>query len=461
MKKHDVMELYIEEIRFPNIGLAYVDGVEVEVKGGLPGQRLLVRLVKKGKINKAQIMRVLTPAPQEITSDCSVFGICGGCSFQNIPYEYELQLKTKMVKDILLDVEGIAKQTLNDINSFGSPTERYRNKMEYSFGDDGNINGELTLGMRKKGSYYEALDSSCCLLCHPDFGKISTATLEYFKNTNETFYHRKKETGTLRHLAIRHGANVGEIIVNLVTAGDKDYSNYAKMLLDISLENTIVGIINTTTNSVADAIIPDEVKVLHGRDYYHEHFTEHGMGMTYKVPLFGFFQTNYIMVEKLYAIIAEFCGDLNNKTVFDLYCGSGTIGLYLARYVARSSQNIKKIVGIEIVEEAIQSAKQNAALNGDNAEFIAGDVKKIVREITENPDIIILDPPREGIVPKAIPHILAFGAKKIVYISCKPTSLAANLPAFIEGGYTVAKIQCVDMFARTANIETIVLLEKS
>ncbi|MCL2753218.1 MAG: 23S rRNA (uracil(1939)-C(5))-methyltransferase RlmD [Defluviitaleaceae bacterium] len=455
MKKHEIIEVEIEDIRFPNIGLAYFEGAELEVKGGLPKQRLLVRVVKKGKKgNKASIMRVLRPAPQEIAPACPIFGICGGCSFQNIPYDYELELKADMVKKMLLDVDGVTERVLDNLDIIGSPNGGYRNKMEYSFGDDGNIDGELTLGMRKKGSFYEAVDASGCLLCHRDFGKIAHATLSYFKERGEMFFHRKRGAGTLRHLVIRHGAVKGELLINLVTAGENDYSEWAKVLLLLPLQSNIVGIINTTTNSVADAIIPEEVKILHGRDYYYEKFAK--SGMTYKVPLFGFFQTNHLMVESLYKVIAEFAGELDNKTIFDLYCGAGTIGLYLANTAKNA-----KVVGVEIIEAAITAAKENADLNGDAAvEFIAGDVKNIVKELAQAPDIIILDPPREGIVPKAIPHILAFDAQKIIYVSCKPTSLAANLPAFIDGGYTVTKIRCVDMFPRTANVEVVMLLEK-
>ncbi|MCL2350304.1 MAG: 23S rRNA (uracil(1939)-C(5))-methyltransferase RlmD [Defluviitaleaceae bacterium] len=453
MKKYSVLEIQINSIKFPNIGLAKVEGAELEVKGALPGQRLSVRIVKKGKVNKANILEVLEPAPQEIAPECAMFGLCGGCAFQNIPYDYELELKTNMVKQILSELYIEDKF----LPSIGSPTHRYRNKMEYSFGDDGE-SGNLTLGMRKKGSYYEAIDATGCLLAHEDFGKIVAVTLEYFRKNGEMFYHRKKETGTLRHLVIRHGINSKEILVNLVTTGGKDYSEYANVLLGISLENSIVGIINTVSNSIADAIVPDEVKILHGRDYYYERFAKCGHDMTYKVPLFSFFQTNGVMVSTLYGVIAQFAGDLGDKTVFDLYCGAGTIGLFLAARAAESGQSVKKILGIEIVEAAIISARENAALNANICEFIAGDVRKVVQEITESPDIIILDPPREGINPKAIPSILAFGAQKIIYVSCKPTSLAVNLPAFLEGGYEVSKIQCVDMFPRTANIEVVVEL---
>ncbi|MCL2854098.1 MAG: 23S rRNA (uracil(1939)-C(5))-methyltransferase RlmD [Defluviitaleaceae bacterium] len=447
MKKYSVSEILIDNIRFPNIGLGAVDSLPIEVKGALPGQRLSIRLVKKGKINKGQVLEVLQPAPREIVPACPVFGLCGGCAFQHIPYDYEVELKTQMVKEIFADFSMDDKflSTLPAITAYG-----YRNKMEYSFGDDGE-GGNLTLGMRKKGSYYEAVDASGCLLCHGDFGKIQSATLAYFKGVGAHFFHRRKGVGSLRHLVIRHGVNTGELLVNLVTAGDGDYSDYTRLLLDLPLDGAIVGILNTINNSLADAVRPEEVKILHGRDYFNESFVN--SDMRYKIPAFSFFQTNTGMTEALYAAIANCTGDLADKTVFDLYCGAGTIGLYLAKTAGAG-----RVVGVEIVEDAIISARENARLSGVDCDFIVGDVRKIVKELDGAPDVIILDPPREGVAPKAIPDILAFGAKKIVYVSCKPTSLAANLPAFLEGGYTVGKVQCVDMFPRTANVEVVMEL---
>jgi 23S rRNA (uracil-5-)-methyltransferase RumA len=438
LRRGDLVEVVVGDISFPNIGLARIGDRLLEIKGGLPGQRLRVRITRKGRRNLGRIVEVLQTAPQEISAECAVFGDCGGCAFQNIPYEYEIELKTYMVKKIF------APYNMEDkfLASVPSPARGYRNKMEYSFGDDG-ADGNLTLGMRKKGSYYEAVDASGCLLPHADFGRIVAETVEYFRAKGATFYHRKKDSGTLRHLVIRHGVTSGEILVNLVTKGGDDYAEFAKMLLEIPLENKIIGILHTINDSLADAIVPNSVKTLHGRDFFHE--------MGYKIPAFSFFQTNSGMTEYLYATIAEFAGDLRDRTIFDLYCGAGTIAQFLAR------RGAKRVVGVEIDEAAVSCARENAA-NLGNCEFIAGDVKQVVKDLAEKPDIIVLDPPREGIVPKAIPDILAFNAQKIIYVSCKPTSLAANLPAFLDGGYEVAQIQCIDMFPRTANVEVVCAL---
>jgi len=447
LKKGDIIEVNIDDIKFPNIGMGEAEGRKISVKNGLPGQRLKVQIIKKGRTTKASILEVITPAPQEIVPECPIASFCGGCSFQHIPYEYEIELKTDMVRRILapLNLEHAILPTIPAISTKG-----YRNKMEFSFGDDG-LEGSLTLGMRKKGSFYEAINAECCLLAHADFGRILAFTLDYFKNSDETFHHRRKRTGTLRHLVLRRGITNGETLVNLVTAGGNEYADYADKLLGLPLDGQIVGIINTVNNSLADAVVAEEVKVLYGRDFYHEILGD----LRFKVSAFSFFQTNTAMAEVLYQTIADFAGDVADKTIFDLYCGTGTIGICLSKHA-------KKVVGIELVEEAVVAAKENAALNNAAAcEFIVGDVRKMVKELVDKPDVIVLDPPREGINPRAIPDILAFDASCIVYVSCKATSMVDDLAAFMSAGYNVEKIQCVDMFPRTGNIETVALLKKA
>jgi len=451
MKKGAELEVRINDIKFPNIGVGEAQGHDrkIAIKGGLPGQLLRVRILRKGKVTKAKILETLEPAPQEITPNCPVAGLCGGCAFQIIPYDYEIELKAAMVMRVLepLNLAHAILPTICAVSADG-----YRNKMEYSFGDDGD-EGSLTLGMRKRGSFYEAVNADCCLITHADLGRILTFTREYFIAKGEIFHHRRKRTGTLRHLVIRRGISAGDILVNLVTFGDNDYSDYAQMLRKIQLDGQIVGILNTVNNSLADAVVADEVKILYGVDYYYEEL--HSLGLRFKVSAFSFFQTNTKMAEVLYKTIADFAGDVADKTIFDLYCGTGTIGIYLSKFA-------KRVIGIELVEEAVEAAKQNAALNGaNNCEFIAGDVRKMVKELADKPDIIILDPPREGINPRAMPDIIAFGAARVVYVSCKASSMVADLAAFMAAGYVVEKIQIIDMFPRTANVEVVCSLVKA
>ncbi|MCL2573171.1 MAG: 23S rRNA (uracil(1939)-C(5))-methyltransferase RlmD [Defluviitaleaceae bacterium] len=449
MKKGSIHEVQIEDaLKFPNIGIGISSDRKIAIKGGLPGQRLRVQIFRKGKVPKAQILEVLEPAPQEITPPCPVFGLCGGCAFQQIPYEYEMELKEAMVRRVLepLNLEYAFLPTIAAYS-----TDGYRNKMEYSFGDDGK-DGNLTLGMRKRGSFYEAVGAECCLLAHADFARILEFTLAYFKERGETFHHRRLRTGALRHLVLRRGFSSGDILANLVTAGDGDYSDYAAKLQELPLEGRVEGILNTVNNSLADAVVADDVRLLYGKDHYYEELDE--LGLRFKVSAFSFFQTNTVMAQVLYKTIAEFAGDVADKTIFDLYCGTGTIGIYLSKFA-------KRVIGIELVEEAVEAARGNAALNDvNNCEFISGDVRKMVKELDIKPDTIILDPPREGINPRAIPDILAFDAQCIVYVSCKATSMVDDLVAFMAAGYVVEKIKIIDMFPRTANVEVVVGLRK-
>ena len=323
--------------------------------------------------------------------------------------------------------------------------------MEFSFGDNG-AEGLLTLGMRKRESYYEVVDAACCKITHPDIGKTLEATINFFRQTNETFFHKTKHTGTLRHLLVRRGYFTGEMTVNLVTTSDMklDLTPWKNALLALSLDGNIVGISHIINDSVADVVKADKTIQLFGNEY----FSDKLLGLDFKISTFSFFQTNSMGAEVLYSTVREFAGEEKSKTIFDLYCGTGTITQLL-------SPNAEKVYGIEIVEEAVAAAKENAALNNiTNCEFIAGDVLNMVDDLPKYPDLIILDPPREGINPKAILKIIGFNAKKLVYVSCKASSLAKDLTVFEENGYKIEKVQCVDMFPGTYHIETIVLLQK-
>ena len=231
------------------------------------------------------------------------------------------------------------------------------------------------------------------------------------------------------------------------------------MLLKLPLHGKIVGILHMVNDSVADVVRSDETKLLYGRDYFYEEI----LGLRFRITAFSFFQTNSLGAEVLYSTAREFIGELSNqksgeakrdKVVFDLYSGTGTIAQLMAPAA-------KKVVGVEIVKEAVEAARENAKLNGlSNCEFIAGDVLKVLDELEERPDVIILDPPRDGVHPKALKKILAYGVEKIVYISCKPTSLARDLESFLEDGYEVERVVCCDQFPWTGNVETVCLLSK-
>lgn len=448
-KKYENIQIKIEKLEFPNKGIGKFNDEYVSIKNTIPQQTVIADIKKKKGKFQGRLKEIIEKAPYEITPECECFGMCGGCTYQNISYEQELEFKKNTVLD-LLNKGGIKDYEFCGITP--SPlTCGYRNKMEFSFGDNGK-DGELTLGMRKRDSYYEVINADKCLLVHSDINKILSCVLEFFKNSNETFYHKMRHTGSLRHLLVRRGHFTNRLLIGLVTTSALSTSlePLKEQLLALNLESTIDGIIHCVNDSIADVVKADKVNILYGKDW----FTDKLLGLEFKISAFSFFQTNSAGAEVLYSAVKDFIPKENNENIFDLYCGTGTIAQLL-------SKNAKKVYGIEIVEEAVEAAKINAQLNNiDNCEFMAGDVLNMVDKLEAKPEIIILDPPREGIHPKAIEKIINFKAKTLIYISCKASSLTKDLNVFEENGYKVEKIRCVDMFPHTYHVESVCLLTK-
>ncbi|MDO9592088.1 MAG: 23S rRNA (uracil(1939)-C(5))-methyltransferase RlmD, partial [Erysipelotrichaceae bacterium] len=312
--------------------------------------------------------------------------------------------------------------------------------------------GPLSLGLHERGKFYEIVTVDTCKLVDSDFTRILKSVLTCFQENGTAFYHKGRHEGFLRHLVVRKGKKTGEILINLVTSsqGELDSGQFASTLLNLSLKGTIIGILHTTNDSKSDMVRSDETKVLYGT----EHITEKLMDLNFDISPFSFFQTNTLGAEKLYNVTKQYIGNTKDKLIFDLYTGTGTIAQILSP-VAR------KVIGVEIVEEAVVKAKENALLNGiANCEFIVGDVLKAVDKLEEKPDIIILDPPRSGIHPKAINKIIGFKPDTFIYISCNPKALLVDLPSFLEAGYEVKKAVAVDMFPMTGHVECVVLMAR-
>lgn len=448
-KKYLDSEFTITDIEFPNKGIGIWEDKRVSVKNTIPGQKIVADIKKKRKQYEGRLRQIVEKAPYEIEPECTAFGKCGGCTYQNISYEKELEIKEKMVLDLL------NKAGLKDYEFLGikpSPdTCCYRNKMEFSFGDNG-AEGELCLGMRKRESNYEVVNADCCQIVSHDIRKILRCVLDFFREKDEKFYHKLRHTGTLRHLLVRRGFFSKEMLINIVTTSElaTNLEPLKDKLLELELDGSIKGISHIINDGVADVVKADEIRLLYGQDYFNESL----LGLNFKISTFSFFQTNSAGAEVLYSTVRDFAGYDKNNVIFDLYCGTGTITQLM-------SPVADKVIGIEIVEEAVEAAKVNAELNGiKNCEFIAGDVLNMVDSIQDKPDLIILDPPREGINPKAIMKIINFNADRLVYVSCKASSLAKDLLVFEENGYKVEKVQCVDMFPRTYHVETVCLLSK-
>ena len=451
MKKGQTFEGIIERVDFPNKGIVYIPEEEkyVTVKNGIPGQkvRFVINKFKRGNA-EGRLLEVLEKSPFEARDPvCSIFPACGGCMYQTMPYEEQMKMKEGQIRRIMdeaVNGEYVFEGVKASPKEFG-----YRNKMEFSFGDEYK-DGPLSLGLHKKGSTYDVLTASDCRLVHEDMNKILVCVLEYFRERNVSYYRKMQHTGYLRHLLLRRGDTTGEILVNLVTTTQEehDLQPLVEKILNLELDGKIVGILHILNDSLSDVVKSDETRILWGQDYFYEKL----LGLEFKITPFSFFQPNTRGAEVLYETVRDYIGDIHDMTVFDLFSGTGTISQVLAPVA-------KQVVGVEIVGEAVEAAKENAARNGiSNCKFIAGDVFQVLDELEEKPDVIVLDPPRDGIHPKALPKILSYGVERIVYISCKMTSLARDLEMIQIAGYRVEKMTAVDQFCETVHVETVVLL---
>ena len=452
MKKGKIYEGVIKTVDFPNKGKVFLpeEGKTVIVKNGVPGQkiRFSVNKIRQGKA-EGRILEILENAPTEIEPACPHFGQCGGCTYQNLPYKEQIALKESQIKRMM--DEAVNGDYVWDGMKESPAKEAYRNKMEFSFGDEYK-EGPLALGMHKRGSFHDIVNVTDCKIVDEDYRKILGCTLDYAKKSRLPYFHRMKHIGFFRHLLVRKAAKTGEILIDLVTTsqGEEDFEIWVKALLNLPLDGRIVGILHTRNDGVADMVKDEGTEILYGQDYFFEEL----LGMKFKITPFSFFQTNSLGAEVLYETVREYIGDTKDKVIFDLYSGTGTIAQILALVA-------KKVVGVEIVEEAVEAAKENAELNMlDNCTFWEGDVLKVIDSLKEVPDIIVLDPPRDGVNPKALEKIIQFGVDKIVYISCKPTSLARDLEMLQGCGYQAERIACVDLFPGTYHVESIVLLSK-
>lgn len=455
----------VTEVQFPNRG-KMIPAVEesaadtfisapasIHVKNVLPGQKVKVQVGRSGKRRReGRLIQILEQAPYETAPRCPHAAFCGGCSYQTVPYEIQLQWKARQIHDLLDPVLTGSDCVWEDI--VPSPLqEGYRNKMEFSFGDEIK-GGPLTLGLHKRGAFHDIITTDHCRIVHPDFQAILQETLRVFTELNTSHYNSYTHEGYLRHLVLRRSFHDESLLVNLVTTGgqEADLNIWKDALLALPCASHIRGILHTTNDRDADVVQNDAMEILYGE----ASLIEELLGLTFEIFPFSFFQTNSKGAEQLYSVVRDFAGDVSGAEVFDLYCGTGTIAQILAGAGAKS------VTGIEIVEEAVEAARINAKRNHlDNCHFIAGDVLKQIDTLSVHPDTVILDPPRDGIHPKALPKILNFSPDRFVYVSCKPTSLVRDLPAFMEAGYRVERIRPVDMFPFTVHVETVVLITRA
>ncbi len=467
MKRGQIVEGWVESCEYPCRARVKCDEGIVTVKNALPGQEVVIRIGRShGERAEGTLIEVKNRSTLETGRICAHFGECGGCAYLSMSGDSQVSLKGDQIIRLLASRVSQSKELYGrepvwDGIKASPVMYGYRNKMEFSFGNEV-IGGELNVGLHKRGAFHDILDVSDCLIVDEDYRTIIAETRDFFRERKIPFYHRKDHSGYLRNLMVRKAAHTGEILVCPVTASAAAYGSddtklledYCNMLAGLTYKGKLTGIVHIICGTLSDAIIADDTKLLYGQGYINEKL----LGLDFKIGPFSFFQTNTYSAEVLYSLIREYVemcdGGAEGKTVFDLYSGTGTIA-QIAAYAA------KKAVGVEIVPEAVEAARENAAANGiTNCEFLCGDVLKVLDDIDEKPDIIILDPPRDGIHPKALPKIISYGVDYIVYISCKPTSLERDLGPLLEAGYEIERYACVDQFPWTKEVETAMLLKK-
>jgi len=449
--KNEELELEVESLAYGGNGVARLDGFVVFVRQGLPGDRVRARITKvKRGYAEALATSVLRAGPHRVEAPCAHYPACGGCRFQDLAYETQLEQKHAQVRDALQRIAGIAEPPLRDIVPCEPEIFHYRNKLEYSFT---RTPEGPALGFHRAGRWDEVLEVDRCWLTTELGNAIRDAVRDWAREERLEAYSQVDNTGYLRHLVLREGRNTGQVLVLLVTAAGERFEPgyFAEVVRRFPQVRSVHWAVNDT---------PAEVTNLPTRLLWGEEWIEEELGgLRFRVRPNAFLQTNTAMAERLYALAADAAALTGSETVWDLYCGIGTIGLTLAR-------SALTVWGIEVSEESVACALENAELNGiTNAAFFAGNVGQVVEELVErsgSPDVVVVDPPRAGLAGKALRHLGRLGAPRLVYVSCNPTTLAGDVKALREEyGYELLRVTPADMFPHTPHIEAVALLERA
>ena len=448
--KGEELELDVDSLAFGGNGVARLDGFVVFVRRGLPGDRVRARVTKvKRSHAEALATEVLRPGPERVEAPCAHFPACGGCRFQDLGYEAQLEQKQLQVRDALERLAGIAEPPLEQIVPCEPEIFHYRNKVEYSFTS---TEAGPALGFHRAGRWDEVLEIDRCWLIDDLGNAIRDAVRDWAREEGLEAYSQTDGSGYLRHLVVRQGRNTGQALVQLVTApGEKFEAGY---FVDVLRRFPEVRSIHWSVNDTPAEVTNLPSLLLWGEEWIEEELG----GLRFRVRPNAFLQTNTAMAEQLYALAREAAGLTGGETVWDLYCGIGTIGLSLAG-------DALTVWGIEVSEESVACALENAVLNGiTNAAFFAGNVGEVVEELLERsgaPDVVVVDPPRAGLAGKALRRLGRIGAPRLVYVSCNPTTLAGDVKALRdEHDYELKRLTPVDMFPHTPHVESVSLLER-
>jgi 23S rRNA (uracil1939-C5)-methyltransferase len=454
IRKSDTVELWIDRMAYGGKGIARLDGLVVFVEKAVPGDRVMARIVRKKKdYAEAKLEELLDPSPDRINALCPYSGYCGGCSFQHLRYEKQLEYKTGHIKDAMARIGAIDNVLVHDV----IPSDRiygYRNKMEFSFSDrcwlpaekyaKGEREGGFGLGLHMPGTFFKVMDIDACLLQHDTGNFILNEVKRYVKESGVPVYGLKDHRGFWRFLTLRYSTAFDEWLINLVTSEE---DRAAVMPLAESLFKvtdrikTVVNNINTRKAAIASG---EREIILSGEGYIRDRIGPH----TFQVSANSFFQTNSSGAATLYEKVVEYAEPEGHEVVLDLYCGTGTIPIFL-------SKKAKEVIGMEIVGAALQDAERNCISNNAlNCRFMLGDIRETLPDIRFKPDVLIIDPPRAGIHEDILKGIMSMAVKKVVYVSCNPATMARDIGRMSDR-YLVKEIQPVDMFPHTYHIEAV------
>jgi 23S rRNA (uracil1939-C5)-methyltransferase len=460
-KRGEILSLTIDDLAYGGEGVGRADGYVVFVPGGLPGDRLQVRLVQaRSRFGRGAIEAVIEPSPQRVEAPCPYFGRCGGCRLQHVAYPAQLAYKTKQVADALERLGGLRDVPLRPIigaeEIFG-----YRNKMEFTVArprrgagtEADSARGGLVVGLHETERYDAVLDIDRCLLQSDRMNALLAEARAFFVDRGLTVYEQDTGEGLLRFLMLREGRHTGELMTNVVTSAPA-VSELAPLVARLQArEAGTTSVILNVNPKKASVAVGVEEHLLGGRD----HIRERVGGLTFRVSANSFFQTNTRQAERLFDLVVESTGLTGTETVIDLYSGTGAISLLLAR-------RARWVYGVELAQAAVDDAGANAAANGiTNCTFLAGEVRFVLPSLIAKgvtAEVVVADPPRAGFHPKALHALITLGARRIVYVSCNPTTLARDLGELSRGGYRVEWVQPVDMFPHTPHIEAVARLER-
>ena len=445
MKKNDIVKLHIDTVSSDGSGVGRVENMVVFTPMSCAGDTIEAHILKVKKTYAfAKVHRILTPSPDRVEADCPVYAQCGGCAFRHMHYEAELSQKRKMVDDALARIGGLNLKTEGILSL--SP-ERYRNKAQYPIREE---NGKIVAGFFARHSH-RVVPCSDCLLEPEVFGKILEAVIYFLEQNHITAYNEITHTGLLRHVFLRCTAGAEHIALCLVLNGKNLPRQDAFIRFITGTFPQIKSIVMNSNTQKTNVILGGEFRTVSGADEMEDALR----GKKFMISAASFYQVNHDMCEKLYQKAGEYAALREGETLLDLYCGAGTIGICTA------GENTR-LIGVEVIPEAVENARKNAALNGmQKARFICADAAaatRILREEGIHADCVIIDPPRKGCDEKTIDNIISFGASRLVYVSCNPATLARDLKLFESKGYKAVRACAADMFPRTAHVETVVLL---